>query len=89
MELKDVVIDEVNILPFKNFLFEGIDFEWSGNIGFGHVSLFRSIEGGSWFVDNEDMSREFCEMVINKALKEALDSGFAVIDEMKKEDKSE
>ena len=35
------------------------------------------------------MSREFCEMVINKAFKEALDAGFTVINEVHKEDKDE
>lgn len=56
MKSKDeikVQVDDIN--TFFNDKYVGFVIEWSGNVGFGEYTIYRSTKGSSWHADSECM----------------------------------
>lgn len=51
----DVSVDEVK--PFVNEKYTGFIIRWSGNIGFGEYTLYRSTMDDKWYGDSECMDK--------------------------------
>jgi len=68
MKIENLTID--NVEAFANEKYEGIVFEWSANIGFGELTLYREIDSNEWKADTEymckDDDKDFLKMILNE-----------------------
>ena len=67
-KITDLEID--NIQPYSNSKYEGIEINWSSNIGFGQCNIYKEKESDDWKVATEYMcsneDKKFLKMLLEK-----------------------
>ena len=61
MKIENLEVVDVSHNP------HAIDIAWTANIGFGHITFYKT-ENGEWEVDDEYMGMDFVRLVVNKWL---------------------
>ena len=61
------------IEPFANAQFLGITFEWSGNIGWGEYTIYKSHDSDKWLAESEGMDRGEDKDFLRELLKQFAD----------------
>lgn len=65
------------VSAFNNPKFEGIQFNWIANIGFGSYTIYKDKEDNKWYIDDEcldNKERKFGRLVLDQFLRD-IDSG--------------
>ena len=68
MKIENLTID--NAEAFANQRYEGVIFNWSANIGFGELTIYRENGTNEWKADTEHMcednDKDFLQMVLDE-----------------------
>ena len=65
---KKMTVRVDGVEPFKNEWFEGFTIYWSGNIGFGQYTIYRSNGSEEWCGDSECMDSNDDKWFIKRLL---------------------
>lgn len=68
IDRKKMTVRVDGVEPFKNEAFEGFTIYWSGNIGFGQYTIYRSGGSAEWYGDSESMDSDDDKWFIKRLL---------------------
>lgn len=56
-EVNSINLKIIDLMPFTNEMYTGFDITWGSDIGFGHYTIYQSLDTGKWYGDSEYMDK--------------------------------
>ncbi len=66
-------LESVDVTPFSNEKYEGIEIKWNSNQGFGTYFLYRAKGSSNWIADSERMDSNENKNFLPKLLQKFVD----------------
>lgn len=66
-------LDSIDITPFSNEEYEGVEIKWDSNQGFGTYTLYRVKGSSNWIADSEHMDSNENKNFLRKLLQKFAD----------------
>lgn len=75
-KVNEINLEISDLMPFTNDEYTGFDIAWNSDIGFGHYTIYQSLDTDVWYGDSEcmdtnedkDFIRELMRIFIDKLI---------------------
>lgn len=66
-------LESVDVTPFSNEKFDGIEIKWCSNLGFGTYTLHHVKDSSNWVADSEHMDSNENKKFLRELLQKFID----------------